>query len=115
MSVPCIHKTHPTLRKLCWTAFTNGGLRELALHCSHVNLTFATLDQAERFCARVLPLLPGKNPAQPPTPTWGNRFRVTVPFCLNTSRLPRAAAYAHAVGDVRQFNRLMFQTGFRNF
>lgn len=108
MSVPCIHKTHPTLRKLCWTAFTNGGLRELALHCSHVNLTFATLDQAERFSKRTAG-------AQPPTPTWGNRFRVTAPFCLNTSRLPRAAAYAHAVGDVRQFNRLMFQTGFRNF
>ena len=108
MSVPCIHKTHPTLRKLCWTAFTNGGLRELTLRTDALHLTFATLDQAQRFSTRTVG-------AQPPTPTWGNRFRVTVPFCLNTSRLPRAAAYAHAVGDVRQFNQLMFQTGFRNF
>jgi hypothetical protein len=38
-----------------------------------------------------------------------------VPCRLNTSRPPRAAGYTYPVGDVRQFNRLMFQTGFRNF
>ena len=108
MSVPCTHKTHPTLRKLCWTAFTNGGLRELMLRTDELHLTFATFDQAQRFSTRI-------TGAQPPTPTWGNRFRVTVPCRLNTSRLPRAAGYTHPVGDVRQFNRLMFQTGFRNF
>lgn len=116
MSAQFIYPSHPTLRKLCWTAFTSGGLRELALRTDELHLTFATLDQAQRFSARAASDFGDtKTVIKPPTPTWGNRFRVTVPCRLNTSRPPRAAGYTYPVGDVRQFNRLMFQTGFRNF
>jgi hypothetical protein len=52
MSAQFIYPSHPTLRKLCWTAFTSGGLRELALRTDELHLTFATLDQAQRFSAR---------------------------------------------------------------